>query len=86
MDLKQLREYLDKFISELQNNDREFLNSKLKDLISIFPFNEYEYILIFLRDKEIIDFVEYEKLRDNYVRANKYLNLYGISPRSFGQQ
>ena len=86
MDLKQLREYLDKFISELQNNDREFLSSKLEDLISIFPFNEYEYILIFLRDKEIINFVEYEKLRDNYVKANKYLNLYGISPRNCGQQ
>lgn len=86
MDLKQLREYLDKFISGLQNNDREFLNSRLKDLISIFPFNEYEYILMFLRDKKIIDFEEYAKLRDNYVRANKYLSLYGISPRSFGQQ
>jgi len=30
-------------------------------------------------------FVEYEKLRDAYVNANPYLNLYNISPRVFGE-
>jgi hypothetical protein len=85
MDLKELKEYLDKLATELESKDKKFLEEKLKDLISVFPFNEYEYILIFFRDKGIITFEEYEKLRENYVNSNKYLSLYGIAPRVFGQ-
>lgn len=72
-------------MADLQNGDRKFLEVRLKSLISVFPFNEYEYILVFLKDREIITFEEYEKLRENYVKANKYLKLYGLAPRIFGQ-
>lgn len=85
MDLNQLREYLNRLASELQNGDRKLLEARLEGLISNFPFSEYEYMLMFLRDKEIITFEGYEKLRNNYVKANKYLGLYGIAPRVFGQ-
>lgn len=85
MDLKRLREYLDRLASELQNGDRKLLEARLESLTSVFPFNEYEYMLMFLRDKEVITFEEYEKLRNNYVKANKYLGLYEIAPRVFGQ-
>lgn len=85
MDLKELKEYLNNFATELESRDKKFLEEKLKDLISVFPFNEYEYMLIFFRDKGIITFEEYEKLRKSYVSSNKYLSLYGIAPRVFGQ-
>lgn len=85
MDLKELKEYLDKFATELESKDKKFLEEKLKVLISIFPFNEYEYMLIFFRDRGIITFEEYEKLRKSYVSSNKYLSLFGIAPRVFGQ-
>jgi len=85
MDLKQLREYLDRLAGELQNGDRRLLEARLESLTSVFPFSEYEYMLMFLKDREVITFKEYEKLRDNYVKANKYLGLYGIAPRVFGQ-
>lgn len=85
MDLKQLKEYLNRFAADLQNNDRKFLEVRLESLISVFPFSEYEYMLMFLKDREIITFEEYEKLRKNYVKANKYLKLYEIAPRIFGQ-
>lgn len=40
---------------------------------------------MFLLDKKIISFKEYEKLRKNYVSKNPYLELYGIAPRIFGE-
>jgi len=85
MDQTELREYLDRFISTLDPKNEAMLNARLQSLVSVFPFNEYEYILMFLLDKGVIQFGEYEKLRENYVSSNKYLELYGLAPRIFGQ-
>lgn len=85
MTQQQLREYLNRLISSLEQEDRALLDARLKGLVSVFPFNEYEYMLMFLRDRSVITFQDYEELRDNYVSANKYLNLYGLAPRIFGQ-
>jgi hypothetical protein len=81
MDIKQLQQYLYNLANSLSLEDREILNARLKSLISVFPFNEYEYMLMFLLDKKKISFQEYEKLRNDYVAANKYLELYTFSPR-----
>lgn len=84
MDIKQLKGYLDSLSASLKNDDRGILNARLRSLISVFPFNEYEYVLMFLLDRKIIVFEEYEKLRNDYVSSNKYLDLYGLAPRIFG--
>lgn len=85
MDIKQLKQYLNNLTQSLESKDRQLLRARLGSLISVFPFNEYEYILMFLSDKKIITFQEYEKLREKYVSSNKYLELYGIAPRIFGE-
>ena len=85
MTQQQLREYMDKFVSTLGQQDRSFLDARLQSLGSVFPFNEYEYILMFLRDRSVISFEQYEGLRSSYVSANQYLNLFGLAPRIFGQ-
>ncbi len=85
MTQQQLRDYLGWLITSLDREDRGMLNARLEGLVSVFPFNEYEYILMFLRDRSIITFQDYEDLRGKYVSANKYLNLYGLAPRIFGQ-
>jgi len=85
MTQQQLREYLDGLVSSLNKEDRESLNARLEGLVSVFPFNEYEYLLMFLRDRSVITFRDYEALRNRYICANKYLNLYGLAPRIFGQ-
>lgn len=85
MDIKQLKDYLDSLAVSLKSNDRKLLDARLRSLISVFPFNEYEYILMFLLDKKVIGFEEYEKLRNDYVSSNKYLDLYGLAPRIFGE-
>ncbi len=85
MDKKKLDKKLDAWIKELPQKDRSFLLAHLSSLKSIYPFNEYEYRLMYLLDKQVITFREYEDLRDAYVNANPYLNLYNISPRVFGE-
>jgi len=85
MNQKELREYLDRFISTLDSKNRAMLDARLQSLVSVFPFNEYEYILMFLLNKTVIRFGEYEKLRENYISSNRYLELYGLAPRIFGQ-
>ncbi len=85
MDIKQLKQYLEGFIQNLKPKNNQLLSARLGSLKSVFPFNEYEYILMFLLDKEIITFQEYEKLREKYVSSNPFLELYGIAPRAFGE-
>jgi hypothetical protein len=81
-----LREHLDRLVSSLSQSDRELLNARLEGLVSVFPFNEYEYMLMFLRDRSVVTFQDYEALRSNYVAANKHLGLYGLAPVTFGQE
>ena len=64
--------------------DRQLLESRLRGLISAYPFNEYEYTLTFLLDKGILSFAQYEILREEYVSSNRYMELYGLAPRIFG--
>lgn len=85
MDKKKLDKKLEEWIKKLPQEDRKFLLAHLSSLKSIYPFNEYEYRLMYLLDKQVITFKEYENLRDAYVNANPYLNLYNISPRVFGE-
>lgn len=85
MDIKQLKERLDLLPKKLNKDDRNVLNARLHSLISVFPFNEYEYTLMFLLDKKVINFEEYEKLRNNYISDKKYLYLFALGPRIFGQ-
>ena len=81
MDLEQLSERMGRFIASLAGTDGPLLKARLQGLISAFPFNEYEYSLMFLMNRQVITFEEYESLRDEYVSANRYLNLFELSPR-----
>ncbi len=85
MDLQELRQYLNQLASSLVPEDRGVLEARLHGLVSVFPFSEYEFILMFLKDKEVISFEDYEKLRANYVSANRYLDLFSLAPQVFGQ-
>ena len=84
MNLQQLRTYIDRLSDSLKREEQQVLKSRLRGLISVFPFNEYEYILTFLVDHRVITFGDYEELRDNYVSANRYLDLFELAPRVFG--
>lgn len=85
MNQTELRAYLDGLVETMRTEDRAALNARLGSLASAFPFNEYEYIIAFLSNRGILSFSEYETLRESYVSANRYLNLFELPPRTFGQ-
>lgn len=85
MTAQELRVYLNQLSARLEPRDQKLLQARLKSLVSVFPFNEYEFILTFLVERRALSFREYEKLRANYVSANRYLDLFGLAPRVFGQ-
>jgi len=85
VDAQELRAQLHHLASALAEEDRRLLEARLNGLISVYPFNEYEYILTFLMDRGSLTFNQYEDIRRNYVATNRYLNLFGLSPRVFGQ-
>ena len=85
MNKKDLDNQLNDWIKNLSQEDRRSLLARLAGLKSIYPFNEFEYRLMYLQNKKIISFQEYEQLRDAYVNSNPYLHLYNVAPRVFGE-
>jgi len=85
MDQQQLKRHLEMLSASLSREDSRLLKARLEALSSVYPFNEYEYIISFLIDKGILSFSEYERLRERYVSSNRYLELFELSPRVFGQ-
>ena len=53
MNRKDLDKRLNEWIKDLPQEDRKSLLARLSGLKSVFPFNEYEYRLMYLLDKEI---------------------------------
>ena len=67
MDKKNLDNKFDEWIKELPQESKKYLLAHLSGLKSIYPFNEYEYRLMYLLDRQIITFQEYEILRSSYL-------------------
>ncbi|MFQ5399284.1 MAG: restriction endonuclease subunit M [Anaerolineae bacterium] len=85
MNLDELKSTLDQLAESLRDEQKDLLTARLDALTSAYPFNEFEYILTFLINEGVITFDEYERLRTNYVNENRYLDLFGLAPRIFGQ-
>jgi len=62
----------------------EKLDEPLDNLQSIYPFNRYEYIISVLLAKKILSLQAYLDLRSRYIDRNRYLNLFEMAPRTFG--
>ena len=82
--MEKLRAHLDGLIDRLEH--AEEVRSRLEDLISIYPFNEFEYIISHLLAEDKLTIDEYYEIRDDYTDRNLYLYLFEISaPRTFGE-
>jgi hypothetical protein len=54
--------------------------------VSVYPFNEYEYLISHLLARDVLSLDQYLELRDNYIARNMYLYIFEISaPRGFGE-
>lgn len=84
MDLQELRASLDEIIEKLSNVEKEKLLIQLSNAVSIYPFNEYEYIISNLLWKNVLALEEYEIIRSTYISQNMYLPIIEIAwPRPF---
>ena len=82
--MEKLKEQLDDLVSHLENESE--LRQRLDDLFSVFPFNEYEYIISMLLGLGKLTLDEYYELRDEYISRNMFLYVFEISaPRGFGE-
>lgn len=82
--MEKLKKKLDSLIDGLSADKRKLLLTRLSKIISIYPFNGYEYILSSLIGLGKITLEDYEKIRKEYINRNKYLDLYTSSPAGFG--
>lgn len=83
--MEKLRQELDHLIDRFEN--AEDFRARLKNLVSMYPFNEYEYIISTLLGRGKLTLDGYTKLRDAYIDRNLYLHIFEISaPRGFGDR
>jgi len=84
--MEKLEQYLKQQISFLSDKDHNELVSRLANLISAYPFNQYEFIISTLLGLDKLSTDDYYTLRDDYIGRNMFLYLYEISaPRGFGE-
>lgn len=82
--MEQLAREIDELLSLLPNE--QAVRTRLDSLVSIYPFNEYEYIISNLLAADILTLDAYHELRDDYAARNLYLYVFEISaPRTFGE-
>ncbi len=82
--MEHLQEELNSLLQQLPNEQE--VRERLKSLASVYPFNEYEYIISTLLAMNILTLGKYYELRDNYIARSLYLYIFEISaPRSFGE-
>lgn len=82
--MEKLKQQLDDMMSDLANEAE--ISDRLDELVSVYPFNEYEYIIATLLGLDKLRLDQYYDLRDEYIARNMYLYIFEISaPRGFGE-
>lgn len=77
--MKQLYQKLESLV-----NDSNLFNDLLKEDCA-FPFTKEGRILSYLIHHHIISYDDYEKISKDYAERNKYLSLFDMAPRTFGE-
>jgi len=74
--MERLNNQLDGLIEQL--SDSVSFRDDLKSLVSVYPFNQYEYIISSLLSRNLIDFEQYLEIRDSYINRNLFLYVFEI--------
>ena len=84
---------MEKLIKVIENYKRKLTieeklhlsDSVLDKLYAVYPFNKFEYTISHLIAKTVISLEEYLEMRAEYLQRNKYLHLFELAPRTFGE-
>lgn len=84
--MEQLKQALLALVDELQAQQSEQIMQRLDDLVFIYPFNQYEFLISSLMGLGKMNLDDYHMLRDDYIARNLYLYVFEIgAPRTFGE-
>ena len=84
--MEQLKQHLLQLVSELDKMKSTQILDRLDDLVSVYPFNEYEFLISSLMGYGKISLSDYQNLRDEYISRNLFMYVFEISaPRGFGE-
>jgi hypothetical protein len=73
-------------LDDLDSKSASKIRNQLANLESVYPFNEYEFLLTSLVGLGKLNLDDYLQLRDEYLARNHYLSVFEISaPRGFGE-
>jgi hypothetical protein len=82
--MEKLKQALDQLVKTLPVEEK--FRAKLESLVSVYPFNDYEYMISALLGADKLTFEDYLELRDAYISRNRFLYIFEISaPRGFGE-
>jgi hypothetical protein len=82
--MEQLRKQLQTLLETLEDADE--IKSRLTSLVSVYPFNEFEFMISTLLGRQKLTLDDYYELRDEYIARNLYLYVFEIgAPRGFGE-
>ena len=81
--MKELREQIESILSKSGKNKQ--VVDKIRKEISVYPFSTEGRILVYLVAENAITYEQFNKLHDEYAKRNKYLELFDLSPRTFGE-
>lgn len=77
--MQSLKQHLYGLIAQLSKEDEIALRLKLDNLMSVYPFNEYEFIISSLLGMNKLNLDDYYLMRDEYIARNMYLHIFEIS-------
>lgn len=86
MELIELRT---KIIESFTGNEEDLCEilSLIEDDYAVYPFNEYEHLIVSLIEKKGLSYEKYLEIRTEYINANPNLWIFEISaPRGFGEK
>lgn len=69
--MEHLQEQLDRLLNQVP--DADAIRTRLESLVSVYPFNEYEYIISHLLAADVLSLNAYYELRDEYLARNMFL-------------
>jgi hypothetical protein len=82
--MEQLRAQLEQLLEKL--SDAEAVRNRIKELYSVYPFNEFEYIISTLLGRNVLTLDQYYEMRDDYMERNVFPYIFEIGgPRTFGE-
>ena len=82
--MQTLRKQLDDLVAKLP--DSEAVRARMDEIYSVYPFNEFEYVISTLLGRDVLSLDQYYEMRDSYMERNSFLYIFEISaPRIFGE-